>query len=399
MIDRELTDIAEADLVNLKLNSVREGKQIEYKGELNLTSPEQMRKFLSGIASFANASGGDIVYGMEAKDGQPVALKALRNFNPDKDVLRLRDLINAHIEPRVFAADFKSVALATGGYVLVIRVRKTWAGAHMVTFSNDNRFYTRDHGGRRLMDVSEVSSAFTQADSLAERVKRFRLERLANISAGETPCPLSGTAFIIVHLVPFRAFDPAFRANLDAFWKQTELLRPLAARGWCASYDFDGVFASDGSRCEAANGYVHAFKNSVIEAVDTALLRPGSHGTSIPSIDWERELLTAMPQWFRALRAFGAEPPALLLFSLLGVRGYDMGVGSDERRRDARPIGRDQLYVPPAFIESFDIEADGRTTPYNVFDLMRPLFDSVWQACGYPRSLNFYENGDWGAQR
>lgn len=120
----------------------------------------------------------------------PIALQPLAGFNPDADVLMLQEIIRRHIEPKVFTLDFHPVPI-TGGWALVIRIRKTWAGAHMVTYNDDFRFYTRHQGGRRPMDVPEIRSAFTLAETTMEKINRFRLERLANILAGETSCWLA----------------------------------------------------------------------------------------------------------------------------------------------------------------------------------------------------------------
>ncbi len=197
MIERELTGIAEADLQRLIADPVREGKTIEYKVELNLKTDDAKRKFLAGIASFANAAGGDMVLGIKT-DSTDKALQPLAGFNPDADVLMLQEIIRRHIELKVFTLDFHPVPI-TGGWALVIRIRKTRAGAHMVTYNDDFRFYTRHQGGRRPMDVPEIRSAFTLAETTLEKINRFRLERLANILAGETPVTTGGKAIIVLH--------------------------------------------------------------------------------------------------------------------------------------------------------------------------------------------------------
>ena len=54
MIERELKDITEAELKKLIDDPVREGKtfeyKFEYKSELALSTDDQKRKFLAGIA-------------------------------------------------------------------------------------------------------------------------------------------------------------------------------------------------------------------------------------------------------------------------------------------------------------------------------------------------------------
>src|SRR5260370_3183432 len=299
MIERELKDITEAELKRLIDDPVREGKTIEYKSELALSNDDQKRKFLASITSFANASGGDIVFGVIAKDGKPIALKAIASFNPDADILKLRDIIRAHVEPKIFGIDFHPIELTSGGWMLVVRVPKTWAGAHMLTYNNDFRFYTRDIAGRRLMDATEIRSAFTFADTTMDKVNRFRFERLGNIVAGETPQQMLGNSFIVVHLVPLRSFEPNFRADLSAIRDSSQKLRPLCSAGWNHSEDFDGFFTYTPSNGKALS-YCYAFRNGCFEAVESGLLTPREKGTDkeyrgIPSVSYEKDILRSIP--------------------------------------------------------------------------------------------------------
>jgi hypothetical protein len=138
-IDRPLKDVTEADLQALISASVSEGKSIEFKREINLADDPAKRKFFASVASFANTAGGDIVFGMEAKDGVATAICPLDSFNPDTDTIRLRDLIRAHIEPKVYGFDFQAIPLKDGGCALVLRIPRTWVGAHMVIYGQQRR--------------------------------------------------------------------------------------------------------------------------------------------------------------------------------------------------------------------------------------------------------------------
>lgn len=394
MIDRELENVTEADLQRLITTPVMEGDRIEYKGSLGLGTDDAKKKFLASIASFANASGGDLVYGMEAESGRPVALKALTGFNADADSIRIRDLIRTGIAPTVFTAETHSVPLSQGGEVLVIRVRKTWAGAHMVTYNGDNRFYTRHGGARRMMDVTEIRSAFTLAESTVERIQRFRLERLGAILADDTPCPLTGRAATVFHIVPFRAFDPAFRPNLRFSDTLYTKLKPMSGGGMLRP-EFDGVSVTDGSSARETEGYAYLFRNGALEVVDTGCLEASGERRLIPSLDFEEYLLKGLPDWLTALESTGVEPPVILMLSLLNVKGYGMGVGSGVRGHGTHPISRDFLHVPGTMLETLSIEVNSQETPANVFTVLRPHFDAVWNACGYQQSFNYDGQGKW----
>lgn len=64
-----LDSIQEADLQELVDYQVREAKTVEYKQTLPGNSKGDRREFLYDVSSFANASGGDLIYGMKEIDG------------------------------------------------------------------------------------------------------------------------------------------------------------------------------------------------------------------------------------------------------------------------------------------------------------------------------------------
>src|ERR1700677_3461353 len=127
-IDRQMNDMAFTDLKALVAAEVREGKTMEYKQQVSIENDTVRREFGGTVASFANASGGDIVYGIKAENGVPKDIVPLLNFDPDKDIRTLRDIIRAHIDPPLFGVEFKEVQV-DGGFALVLRVPRGWGGA------------------------------------------------------------------------------------------------------------------------------------------------------------------------------------------------------------------------------------------------------------------------------
>lgn len=64
MIQKNIDEITEEDLQALIDNSVLESKSIEYKQSLPGNSDSEKKEFLADVSSFANASGGDLIYGI-----------------------------------------------------------------------------------------------------------------------------------------------------------------------------------------------------------------------------------------------------------------------------------------------------------------------------------------------
>jgi len=69
-----LDDIDKSLLQQLVDDQIPEGKTIEYKENFNGGAPADKKEFLADVTSFANASGGHIIYGLKAKNGIPVEL-------------------------------------------------------------------------------------------------------------------------------------------------------------------------------------------------------------------------------------------------------------------------------------------------------------------------------------
>ena len=49
-------------------------------------------------------------------------------------------------------------------------------------------------------------------------------------------------------------------------------------------------------------------------------------------------------------------------------------------------IDRDILVLPEVFMENYDDQPAS---------ILKPCFDSIWNACGFPRSFNYNDEGEW----
>ncbi len=85
------------------------------------------------------------------------------------------------------------------------------------------------------------------------------------------------------------------------------------------------------------------------------------------------------------MREIGIEPPVWCFMSLTGVKGAR--IPTDGYFRDEhRTIDRDLLMLPECVIQ--DLQTDA-------IEILKPMFDLVWNASGYARSFNFDVNGAW----
>jgi predicted HTH transcriptional regulator len=185
-LNKPLESIDEGDLQELIDNQVPEGKTIEYKEALPGNSDGDKKEFLADVSLFANAAGGNLIFGMKEDSGTLVEIRGLQISNVDAEILRLENIIQTGIAPRLPVVHIHSVPLPSKPQqcALIIRVRKSWLSPHMVTFRNDSKFYTRNSRGKYQLDVSELRTAFLLSETTAERIRNFRAERLSMIVAG-----------------------------------------------------------------------------------------------------------------------------------------------------------------------------------------------------------------------
>jgi predicted HTH transcriptional regulator len=96
---------------------------IEYKRETYGGNDDARAEFLADVSSFANASGGDLVIGIDAKDGVPIGFTPLTE-NVDAELRRLEQMAQTGLEPRIQKLQMCAVQIA-GGSVLIIRAARS----------------------------------------------------------------------------------------------------------------------------------------------------------------------------------------------------------------------------------------------------------------------------------
>ncbi len=309
MIDRELDEIVPEDLQRLHANGVPESRTLEYKQQLPGGTDGERKEFLGDVSSFANAIGGDLVYGVtEAREdgratGIPATVTGLAGINQDIEGRRLESMLRDGVAPRLPSVRLRWMQGFPEGPVLIIRVARSWSGPHMVTYQQHSRFYARAGGGKYALDVFELRQAFLNSGSLRERAREFRAERLGRLLAGEMAMALSSTALICVHVLPHAALAGAFEVDLQLAANQGRNLQPFYSDrlGW--TYNLDGLVAFSPQHDGTNSAYLQVHRNGVLETVNSTMLtRPlfADEVPHLPSLDFANQLTTDACHWHRA---------------------------------------------------------------------------------------------------
>lgn len=246
------------------------------------------------------------------------------------------------------------------------------------------------------MDVNELRRAFETLATTNRRIADFRTERVGRISQGDTPIKMSDGAKVILHLLPFTMNDASMTCDLDRLRNQLIQMRPLwTFSGWSDQYTFDGIVTFDGAT-SPTHTYLQVFRNGSIEAVSTGLLSPMPEQThlQIPSVAFERELIEGLKRYMRIQQILEITPPFKVALTLIGMKGYSMGVdpmkllasGLFHIFTHTTQIDQDDLSIPAVIVSNENQDAE---------TILKPIFDRVWNASGWHKSLNYDNNGRW----
>lgn len=383
--NKPIDQITLTDLQRLITDGILEKKGLDYKRQFT----DDNMKLLCNLTSFANAVGGYLIYGIDEKDGIPVEIMGIDSTSIDSEKLRIENLMRDGVEPRIPGFNLHPISIGEGKSVLIVHIPRSWAAPHMVKYKGASKFYSRNSAGKYQLDVAELRTAFLLSETIAEKIRNFRIERLAKINSNEMPIEMSDAPKVVLHVIPFSAFSPygnrEFYIPQIAEYGEIEPLKPASACGMTHRFNFDG-FLSYSPPNQTGNSIVYSqlFRNGIIETVESSLIRDG-YGDQNFFIVWriEKSVIEALARYIRFLSKIQIEPPFVVLLSLLGTKGMQIppaafgSVSSD-------PVDKDILVIPEILIEDINTDMDV---------IMRPAFDAIWNAAGQECSLSYNENG------
>jgi Putative DNA-binding domain len=388
MIPKSLNEVAEKELQALIAGGVREGRTIDYKLTLPGNTDAEKKEFLADASSFANTSGGDIVFGIDEDKGLPIQVTGVQSGDLDVEIRRLDSILASGLEPRIRYA-IRPVICTGGKQVLVLRVERSWAGPHRVVFKGDDRFHARNSAGKYALDVNELRTAFTLSSTVTERIRAFRTDRIIALSNNQTPVPFLDDPKTVIHLIPIDSFASQSSYDLLPLYNNPALLRPM---GYPSSYsrrlNLEGVITL--AAPEPCSSYTQVYRTGIIEVVRGDLLCSVHTGEpTIPSIAYEQYIRDYLPLCLRILSELGVNIPVMIGLTLTQTRGLRMS-GSVFDMHRGYPIEHDSIILPETIIQDLNTPVDA---------ILKPMFDLVWNACGFPASRNYTADGQWSPRR
>lgn len=144
-----------AKLIALHTSNTKESLHLEYKasGAIDKQNDAKKVEMARDVSAFANADGGQIVYGMTEKDHEPAGLDQGVDAKAYPEIW-FEQVLQQHITPTISGLRIRHVPLTKQLVAVVIDVPATKGDPHQVS---DGRYYRRHNFNKLIMEHYENS--------------------------------------------------------------------------------------------------------------------------------------------------------------------------------------------------------------------------------------------------
>jgi len=391
MLPKPLDKIDASDILALVSNQDEERRTLDFKRELPGNSDADKRELRADVASFANAAGGDLVFGVAESGGVARDVPGLPGTDPDTEIRRIEQAIQSGIDPRIPGVESTTVPIPGKGPVIVVRVQKSWRGPHLVKINDTFRMYGRTSKGKYILDATEIRSAYALSEQIGDRMCRWRDDRLVKILGRETPVGLADEPCLVIHLVPVSSLIGGHELSAVRLKEQRNQFAPPDYQATDFHINIDGVVSYIGwqHKAESSFAYCQVYRQGMVEGVSAMIVTDEDGRRNVASVLLEKMMIQSVSNYLNGLKELGIEPPFAVLSALLDMNGVTLAVGRRQRLIRQGKFDRDVLVLPDVLVESFADE---------VPTIMKPVFDAMWNAAGWEYSFSYTKDGKWEPQ-
>jgi len=405
LIDKDINSIHLQDIEYLRDEEIREQRFIEYKEELSLTG-DNKKKFLEQVCSFANSGGGDIVFGVKEKrdkEGKSLGLieeiKGISIDNYDDLRGKIENIVRDRIKPRIrIDLPDKQIQLDNGKSILIVRIPQSWNPPHAIWWNDVARFYARNSFGKYPLDIEEIRNAFIGSETVRERIRQFRFDRIEKILNGEAPVRILGATkdtmfgesenkyiLAMLHILPIISFTSSNEWDLkriDEYEKLHEVFMWNREFGDLSrgTFDFDGIYYSRLYNKQLVSAYVYFLRIGVIEIAYSLYNHEIKEKEDYRITKFNPYLNNLVDRTFNLREIIPIETPLFITLSILNCKGHTM-LQNNWDDRNLNKIKKDHLHFQEILIQDFDKPAE---------DILKPYYERLWQSVG-----SNYVPDDW----
>ena len=325
------------------------------------------------MTAFANAQGGDIIYGLNEANGAAADLLGVEIDDPDAAILRLEGKLQTGVEPRLIGVRIAWVPLANGRGALVLRIPGSLSAPHRVTYKGGARFFGRNSRGKYELDVHDLRHAFTDAAQLPQQFRQLHAEAIAASQGADMPFAIEEAPIAVISVAPLGLFREERRIAVT----RENAVVPVRVGAFSALDTIDGVLVHapvGDNRRVSAYALTHRTGRT-----DSAFVIGGVRRNN--GEDWRNCWPATFEQGLQAmtnatqmqLRQHGIEGPWVILVSVYGAKGFRMILG------DGYPTAlafRNNVLLGQHIVERIDKET------------LMPIAEAFWLLFGVHRPSN-----------
>jgi hypothetical protein len=382
MIPSRLEGLTGETLVRL-LGQLQESRTLEFKRSFD-PGERGRKQLVKAVTALANTSGGDLVIGIEEKNGAVTGVPGVTVDDPDRYIRDESQRLTSGVEPPLPPFDFRPYRVAEGAWAFVLRVPRSWVGPHRSLY--DKEFYVRLPRQSIALSVPELRTAFGLRDTGAERIESFRRERIARLVAGETPVRLIPGPIAVLHVAPLPSFIDREQVDIVNMVRSgTHMPLPLGAQGGNASVNLHGICNARPLVNGGTHGYGQAFRNGAYET--TAVKAFAEEEPYFVGDKLAREIVQSVRYARSFLQAYGLSHPMVVMFSFVSALRLHLRVPADFGGYfDLGPLREEVIAFPEILVEHEGVE---------VTVAVKPVLDMVYNAFGQLGCTLYGQDGNW----
>lgn len=381
-------EFSEDTLRQLCSDRVSESQSIDFKMNLPSTMDKEKAEFLKDVCAFANAGGGEIIFGIKESEGSADGIVPITSEPADDAKRRLGQMLDAGIEPRLRGVRFNSVEL-DGGYVLRLEIKPSFGTPYRYLFNGHSKFVVRNNTHTTELTYSQLRQAFDQSSSLLVQARADWQRRVEGVMRGETWKPMKDTPLAIIRLTPLAGLSG--EVGIDVQQAQEDFGSFIFPDwgGGSRTYNLDGLVVYPGS-LEPLPAYTQIYRSGTMETIRN-IGHLWQEDFIIPSTLISDFVRSAIIKFCSKAPHYKMYGPAIINVALLNAEKYRFGVGGNSMFSRAFSTDRANIILPEVMIEQIaDFE--------NYDEAAKPLLDILWQAFGLERCLEYNVNGEWASK-
>lgn len=386
-----------------------EDTTLDFKLEPYKPNDDGRKDFVKDVTAFANSQGGHLIIGVEEKEGIAVAVKPKVGFDWDHEILRLENLCQDCVEPKVMGIEIYTIKME-GGEILAVKVPKSWTAPHRAQSRKSKTFYQRHSRSISEMDVSQLreafigsSTAFEKAAGLSRRwafdavtsveksfvdksIEDLRQREIETHWTKEQPSQRDG--ILTLHIIPIGSMLDRTSFPIEALEGKNNYFSPIITMGCSDRINLTGVryFMNDSD----VNAYTQLHRFGAVEAVTEQLLWQRDGARELLGGTINKELKDKLPRYLNGIRELGACPPFFVKMRVSRINNSTLDIGSPHYR-----FSHGEPEFTGESIELPDIVLTDYPDAAGIDAIGKKLLDPLWNAYGRARCPYFNDEGAW----